>query len=134
LISKSGPFLRLNFKFQPFGTANNRREITLKVQTSKGVCYWHDNFYCFGEATRSKEDFLNQSLLRTFMDGTNFVLKGSVVVNETDDAPFDDTVPDMRTKLVRDIHSLASSEILSDFSFIVEGRELKVHKAILAGE
>ena len=36
-------------------------------------------------------------------------------------------------KLVRDIHSLASSGTLSDFTFIVQGRKLDVHKAILAG-
>lgn len=38
-----------------------------------------------------------------------------------------------QNKLVQDIHMLASTGVLSDFKFIVEGRELEVHKAILAG-
>lgn len=65
------------------------------------------------------------------------ILVGIVIVKEMDWEQVNDLVQtaDFRNqKLVQDIHSLASSGTLSDFKFIVEGRELEVHKAILAGE
>lgn len=65
------------------------------------------------------------------------ILTGVIIVKELDWDPANDPVQTAETrhkKLVQDIHSLASSGILSDFKFIVEGRELEVHKAILAGE
>ena len=63
------------------------------------------------------------------------ILVGIVIVKEMDWHQVNDLVETARhQKLVQDIQSLASSGTLSDFKFIVEGRELEVHKAILAGE
>jgi hypothetical protein len=44
------------------------------------------------------------------------------------------TLENRQTNVVEAIQTLVSSGILSDFKFIVEGREFEVHKAILAGE
>jgi hypothetical protein len=44
------------------------------------------------------------------------------------------TIENRQKTVVEAIQTLVSSGILSDFKFIVEGREFEVHKAILAGE
>lgn len=64
------------------------------------------------------------------------MLDGIIIVKELDWQPANDPMQVLQSrqnKLVQDIHMLASSGVLSDFKFIVEGRELEVHKAILAG-
>lgn len=41
---------------------------------------------------------------------------------------------DTKGKILRDLHSLVDNQQVSDFKFIVEGKEFHVHKALLAGE
>lgn len=37
-------------------------------------------------------------------------------------------------KILRDLHSMVANEEISDFKFVVDGKEFFVHKALLAGE
>lgn len=37
-------------------------------------------------------------------------------------------------KILRDLHALVANEKISDFKFVVEGKEFFVHKALLSGE
>lgn len=86
---------------------------------------------------RMKEDFLNHHWLKTYMDGGSFKLNGLIRITEYNWSSANDSMlpGDGRySKMIQDIRSLTSAGDLSDFTFIVEGRQLEVHKAILAGE
>lgn len=107
------------------------------MKTSLDVCIWVEEFDYNGSIERVKEDFLNQLYLKSHMQGDALILKGFVTVKEMDwhEAITSTLSPAARRdKFLQDIHSLATSGILSDFTFIVDGAELQVHKAILAGE
>lgn len=107
------------------------------MKTSVDICIWADEFDYNGSIERVKEDFLNQLYLKSYMEGDALILKGLVTVKEMNwhEVNTSTLSPDaLRDKFHQDIHSLAASGILSDFTFIVEGTELEVHKAILAGE
>lgn len=82
------------------------------------------------------EDFLNQIYLRGYLESGNLILNGIIHVRELDWKEANESVvlrEDRHFNLVRDLHSLIESGMLIDFTFIVSGREMEVHKAILAG-
>lgn len=84
-----------------------------------------------------KDDFLNQIYLKSYLDAGALVLNGIITVEESDWKQANESVSlteGRHEQLVRDIQSLSSSGILSDFTFVIDGRELEVHKSILAGE
>lgn len=108
-----------------------QRHVKLEVKTSFEICLWLDEFAYNGSTERVKEDFMNQTYMKSYMNGDALILKGLVTVKEMDWQ--EASGASRHEKFVQDIQSLASG-ILSDFAFIVQGRKLEVHKAILAGE
>lgn len=137
-VNSSSKHTKLVFRIDSaLSSTSKQRHIKLEVGTSVDICHWADEFLYNGSAERVKEDFLNQIYLKSYMEGHALILKGLVTVKEMDwhEAKLStQSRAGRHEKLVKDIQSLASSGTLSDFTFIVKGRELEVHKAILAGE
>ncbi|CRK90613.1 CLUMA_CG004315, isoform A [Clunio marinus] len=112
-------------------------QVTLDLKTSCGNYIWVDGFW-FKSAfiKRTNDQFANVAFRRSFLeDDGSLVITGSVTVKDANWTEANDIVyfPEMRhAKLLQDIQSLTSSGTLSDFTFIVNGRRLEVHKAILA--
>lgn len=136
-VSNSFKHTKLVFRIDsPNSTTPKQRQVKLEVKTSFEICLWLDEFAYNGTTERVKEDFMNQIYLKSYMEGDALVLKGLVTVKEMDWQEVSKSClsrTSRHEKFVQDIQSLASG-ILSDFTFIVQGRKLEVHKAILAGE
>lgn len=113
------------------------RQVKLQIKTSMDICIWSDEYNHEILSERTKDDFINQVYLRGYLEDHDLVLNGQIVIRENDwkvDNRSQTLNSLLCNKVVRDIQSLATSGILSDFTFVIDGRELEVHKAILAGE
>ena len=98
---------------------------------------WFGEFEYSGSVEKVKEEFINQFYLKTTMQGDSLFIKGLIQVKEYDWSVANDSMlpgAGRYMKFVNDIRSLTSSGHLSDFTFVVQGRELEVHKAILSGK
>lgn len=130
-------FTKLVFKVDdPIVKDNKPRHIRFVVQTVFEDHVWSDHFDYTHAIEKGNDKFINQDFAFRLLDGGALKLKGFVTVKESgwnmveEPAIAEGTV----NRLVEDIQALASKGALSDFKFLVEGREFEVHKAILAGE
>lgn len=136
--SVSSKYVKLVFHMDaPLIKDSKTRNVSINIDTSVDIGSWSDEFRYFGQTSRAKDDFVNQTFLKSYMEGDAFILIGEITVKETGWDIQNDTMFKAgggNAKLLQDIRSLASSGALSDFTFVVGSRELEVHKAILAGK
>lgn len=64
----------------------------------------------------------------------NFSQKQVTIKEVFDNFSIGNELLDTKGKILRDFHSLISNQQISDFKFIVEGKEFYVHKVLLAGK
>lgn len=131
-------YVKLVFRLDvPSSKPPKNRLVKLEVKSAQSICFWLDEFL-YGKSTeRVKDDFLNQLWLRSYLEDDSLVLSGEIRVTEYDWSLANASMlpgDGRHMKMVQDIRSLTSSGHFSDFTFVVQGRELEVHKAILAGE
>lgn len=135
---KPSKFCKLVFRMDPPTVrAVKYRTVKFEMVASRDFCIWSDQFEYDSRTERVKEDFFNHIWEKSYMEGNDLKIKGCIRVTEYDWSLANDSMlpaEGRKVKIVDDIRSLASSGILSDFTFILEGRKLEVHKAILAGE